>query len=150
MAVNFICYHVIAWYMGSSSKCLQCGYRWSHPTKTPSKCPNCKSVKWNEEPEGDFCSVGGGTCELCGCTFWTGALQAHFCPNCGSSKWDENQCALQSSPNAKPAARFKKYECLDCGYVWASSMQSRPKRCPNRKNQKGRYCGSRNFEEIEI
>ena len=30
----------------------------------------------------------GGDCDICGCHFITGLLQAHHCPNCGSKRWD--------------------------------------------------------------
>lgn len=39
-------------------------------------------------PKGESCSMDGGNCDICGCHFITGLLQAHHCPNCGSKRWD--------------------------------------------------------------
>jgi hypothetical protein len=38
--------------------------------------------------EGEACELTDGTCDICGCRFITGILQAHYCPNCGSKRWD--------------------------------------------------------------
>ncbi len=48
-----------------------------------------KSLKDDlNEAEGESCNLDGGDCDICGCHFITGLLQAHHCPNCGSKRWD--------------------------------------------------------------
>lgn len=53
--------------------------------------------------EGESCSLDGGDCDVCGCHFITGLLQAHYCPNCGSDKWDSGPV----DPQAKAKARLE-------------------------------------------
>lgn len=31
------------------ARCVRCGLAWSPRTDSPARCPNCKSVRWNEQ-----------------------------------------------------------------------------------------------------
>lgn len=104
------------------SLCKQCGYRWNHPQRIPKYCPSCKSTDWDIDPveEGDSCEIAGCVCDLCGCKFFTGILQAHHCPNCGSKEWDKGKRA--------DGTKFD-HKCLRCNYEWSSKIKA-PKACP--------------------
>ena len=66
------------------TECLKCGYKWNATNKTK-KCPGCGSTNWDEPAT---CNLSGGNCDICGCHFITGLLQAKHCPNCGTKRWN--------------------------------------------------------------
>lgn len=69
------------------NECKACGYRWGGRKNAP-HCPNCKTERWDKEPEPESCNLGGGSCDICGCKFVTiGLFLDHHCPNCGSKRW---------------------------------------------------------------
>ena len=69
-------------------ECKYCGYKWNG-SKRSRHCPNCDRHYFHEsDDEGAVCGLDGGDCDICGCHFITGLLQAHHCPNCGSKEWD--------------------------------------------------------------
>ena len=81
-----------------NNHCSKCGHNWKGPLTVI--CPHCKSDGWYESPTRESCGMIAGTCDICGCKFSTGFLQAHYCPNCGSKKWDNGKPELKMrSPN---------------------------------------------------
>ena len=143
----------------SVNLCKRCGYRWSsaHNKAAARKCPGCGTERWNTDSEqsGESCVIVGGICDICGCEFFTGILQAHYCPNCGSDKWDSGKASTgvkaatkareeaHRAPARKRPLSPKAYHCKKCGHVWEQrSAGIVPKRCSVK------LCRSTRIEEI--
>lgn len=126
------------------SLCKQCGYRWNHPQRIPKYCPSCKSTDWDIDPveEGDSCEIAGCVCDLCGCKFFTGILQAHYCPNCGSKKWDSARKQASATGEGK-SITDNHVKCRQCGHSWVpgshrpkSEKIKIPSKCPKCRSSK--------------
>ena len=119
-------------YIMAANLCLRCGYRWNHSSKTPPRCPNCKTTDWNKEPEGEACGLDGGICDQCGCQFTTTIGKAHYCPNCASDKWDSGK------QDQKARSKQDHLKCNVCGHEWRFGkyintdrmINTLPRQCP--------------------
>jgi len=125
------------------SICKRCGYKWVHPNKTAPRCPSCKAIDYDSEPEPISCNRSGGICDICKTEFLVfGIGKDKFCPNCGSEKWSNK----------------KLYECLKCGHQWYSVLAHPPSKCSHREyytdNESGarkiKRCTSKKIAEVKL
>lgn len=97
--------------------CYRCSYEWFPRGETPPKrCPNCRSVKW-DNPHLNV------QCLRCGHKWNSQNGNPVRCPGCGSKCW-----------NTPPTS----HDCIQCGRGWTSGSGRRPSRCP--------FCGSRSWD----
>ena len=127
--------------MSTTSLCKQCGNRWNHPGNIPKRCPACKSENWDDEPIGEACGLGGGTCDQCDARFITALLQDHFCPNCGSKKWDSGKVTEIPSTPKVTEIPSREFECTKCEHHWFSRLLPGPKQCPRKPCQSRKIRG---------
>ncbi len=90
--------------------CVRCSYEWMpRKEQLPKRCPNCRSVKWNE-------ANLRVTCMRCEHTWNSHDGNPKRCPNCGSHQW-----------NVPP----RSFTCKRCSKTWESKGNKIPKRCPS-------------------
>lgn len=111
--------------------CRRCGAVWKGRTSNPSKCPSCRSERWNE-PRFKL------QCRRCGHK-WVSrsgstSEDVKICPSCKSRKWNETPFI---------------HTCLTCGNNFISRRDTANPRCPlcksSRKPDPGRcpFCGAK-------
>lgn len=91
------------------NSCLRCGYTWSPRSGNPTRCPECKSTRWNTEHITHTCRR---------CSFkWNqrGESKPRYCPSCHSAMWNEEKITLT---------------CPKCGRTRALRSNSRTDLCP--------------------
>ncbi len=100
--------------------CLRCDYTWIARSEYPSRCPHCKSTRWNKKVIID-------KCQRCKAEWiQRGEEPPKYCPMCHSSMWD---------------AKKKTFTCPKCGNTRTLRSNSRTGRCPicdNYNNRKAR------------
>lgn len=97
--------------------CYRCSYDWfPRGDVKPKRCPNCRSVKW-ENPQLHV------QCLRCGHRWNSQNGSPVRCPSCGSKCW-----------NTPPLT----HDCVQCGRGWVSGTGRRPSRCP--------FCGSKSWD----
>lgn len=96
--------------------CLRCGYTWIGRSECPSRCPHCKSTRWNKAMVID-------RCQRCKAE-WVqrGDETPKYCPVCHSAMWD---------------AKKKTFTCPKCGNTRTLRSNSRSGRCPLCDNYNG-------------
>lgn len=78
-------------------KCLRCDHVWESRSDLPTRCPMCKSTKWNKEQIEHYCYRCGfrwnqrGTavpryCPSCHSYVWMRKKVVYLCPRCGRSR----------------------------------------------------------------
>lgn len=77
--------------------CVVCGHTWeaSPDKRVPSRCPSCKSGRWNAK------DLRRHTCRTCGHRWMSRKEHPLRCPSCRSKLWDDD---------------VRKYRCSDCGF----------------------------------
>ena len=90
--------------------CQRCNYSWSARSETPTRCPNCKSTRWNRRVIRDKCLRCNAE--------WIqrGEEQPKYCPVCHSTMWNFEK---------------KVYTCPKCGRTRALRSNSRNGLCPD-------------------
>lgn len=90
--------------------CQRCNYSWSARSETPTRCPRCKSTRWNRKVIRDKCMRCNAE--------WIqrGDEQPKYCPVCHSTMWNYEK---------------KVYTCPKCGKTRALRSNSRTGLCPD-------------------
>jgi Primosomal protein N'' (replication factor Y) - superfamily II helicase len=95
---------------GRRLKCSICAHEWT-PRKedVPSKCPKCRSMRWNNR----FDPLRA--CRRCGHEWLSRTADPTKCPSCQSVKWDSEK---------------ETSECRKCGHQWIAKGDTLPRKCP--------------------
>lgn len=99
--------------------CIMCGHTWeASPRKpVPSRCPSCKSGRWNAK------DLRRHTCRICGHRWMSRKEHPLRCPGCRSKLWDDD---------------VRKYRCSECGFEQGLRTDKKASECcPS--------CGSRRW-----
>lgn len=97
--------------------CLRCDYTWLARSEYPSRCPHCKSTRWDKKVIID-------KCQRCKAEWiQRGEEPPKYCPMCHSSMWD---------------AKKKTFTCPKCGNTRILRSNSRSGRCPTCDNYNNR------------
>ena len=97
-------------FVASLLRCNRCEYEWMpRRGRLPTRCPRCRSIKWNEETQ-------RLSCLRCGYEWISRTSDPLRCPECGTHNW-----------NRVPTV----YTCCHCNYTWNSKTNHPPGRCPS-------------------
>ena len=97
----------------STLTCGICGHVWvCRIDNTPSKCPSCRSTRWNSK------NIMIHDCKRCGHRWYSEKDHPNKCPKCQSTKWK---------------MELIRCECKKCGHSW-NSRGEHSTACPSCKS----------------